>query len=154
MIYVICLQQIVINWHQILTKIINIDKIHVQQIQDRHSPRQKASAGRSTMSPRVRCHSLPLYVGSRSTICRQLPLVAAKPVAIWRYMPLTVALFAVNHCAICLFVSADCNELLLFAANDVCEKLRYLAVGWMDGWIGRTDMYKKTNIYIYIYTCT
>ena len=85
--YFIDLRQIRANLLQILTKIINIHKMHVQNIQGCHFLRKKSPCG--TLH-NIAKGLVPLFAVNHSAICRYLPLSAA----ICRYLPLTIPLFA------------------------------------------------------------
>ena len=91
--YFIDLRQIRANLLQILTKIINIHKMHVQNIQGCHFLRKKSPCG--TLH-NIAKGLVPLFAVNHSTICRYLPLSAA----ICRYLPL----FAANHFTICRYL--------------------------------------------------
>ena len=117
--YFIDLRQIRANLLQILTKIINIHKMHVQNIQGCHFLRKKSPCGTlhniaKGLVPLFAaiCRYLPLAIPLFAAICRYLPLFAANHSAICRYLPLAIPLFAANF-----------NKLLLFAANNVNRKL-------------------------------
>ena len=83
--YFIDLRQIRANLLQILTKIINIHKMHVQNIQGCHFLRKKSPCG--TLH-NIAKGLVPLFAVNHSTICRYLPLSAA----ICRYLPLFAAI--------------------------------------------------------------
>ena len=91
--YFIDLRQIRANLLQILTKIINIHKMHVQNIQGCHFLRKKSPCG--TLH-NIAKGLVPLFAVNHSTICRYLPLSAA----ICRYLPL----FAVSISTICRYL--------------------------------------------------
>jgi hypothetical protein len=92
-IYFIDLRQFESNWDQILTKIFQIDKIHVDKIQDRHFIRKKKTLREcSTTSPRAWLHYLPLFAANQQFIRHYLPLFAANRLVIRRYPPLFAAI--------------------------------------------------------------
>ena len=82
--YFIDLRQIRANLLQILTKIINIHKMHVQNIQGCHFLRKKSPCG--TLH-NIAKGLVPLFGVNHSAICRYLPLFAANHSAICRYLP-------------------------------------------------------------------
>ena len=111
--YFIDLRQIRANSLQILTKFINIHKMHVQNIQGCHFLRKKSPCG--TLH-NIAKGLVPLFAVNHSAICRYLLLFAANHSAICRYLPLAFPLFA----AIC---RQPFHYLPLFAANNVNRKL-------------------------------
>ena len=135
--YFIDLRQIRANLLQIFTEIINIHKMHVQNIQGCHFLRKKSLCGTLHniakglvplfgVNHSAICHYLPLFAGSISTICRYLPLAIPLFAAICRYLPL----FAANHSTICRYLplaiplfDSNFNKLPLLAANNINRKL-------------------------------
>ena len=102
--YFIGLRQMEADLDHMLYKIVKIYKMHVQNVQGRHSLKTKSPCGM--------LNNIAKYQGVGSTICRYLVLFAANHFAICRYLSLNVPLFGAIYC------------------SDICRHLVLIVINW------------------------